>query len=92
VTYEYSVKNLQYENETIKFGENSYGDRQPAADIVARYPVGKQVSVSYDPAAPDKSVLEPGITSGSYIVIGMGVLFLVISLMMVPVALILHKR
>jgi hypothetical protein len=76
VTYEYSVKNLQHTSETIKFGENSYGDRQPAADIVARYPIGKKVNVSYDPASPDKSVLEPGVTSGSYIVIGIGVLFL----------------
>jgi hypothetical protein len=92
VNYEYSVKNQQHENETIKFGENSYGDRQPAADIVARYPIGKKISVSYDPASPHKSVLEPGVTSGSYIVIGIGVLFFFISLMMVPLALILRKR
>lgn len=92
VSYEYSVKNLQHKGETIKFGENSYDNRQPAADIVARYPIGKKVSVSYDPASPDKSVLEPGVTGGTYIVIGIGVLFLFISLMMVPLALILHKR
>jgi hypothetical protein len=92
VAYEYLVNDRSYESYTIKFGENSYGNRREAEEIAARYPVGQSVPVYYDPADPERSVLEPGVSLGSYIVLGIGVLFVAISLIVGPIALIFRGR
>ncbi|MBE2222281.1 MAG: DUF3592 domain-containing protein [Anaerolineae bacterium] len=80
VTYVYVANDLSYESRTIKFGENSYGSERKAQEITSRYPEGQAVTVFYDPANPDKAVLEPGVSSGSYIVLGIGALFVLIAL------------
>jgi len=92
VTYKYSANNLSYENDTIKFGENSYSSRKKADEIAATYPIGKNVTVYYDPEKPDRSVLEPGVSGGSYIVIGIGVFFILITLITVPITFFLRNR
>jgi hypothetical protein len=92
VTYEYSVQNRSYENYTIKFGENSYSSQRQAEEIGARYPLGRQVAVYYDPADPGRSVLEPGVSGGSYIVLGVGVLFVAVALVTAPLAFIFRSR
>jgi hypothetical protein len=92
VTYTYSANNSTYENNTIKFGENSYSSRRKADEIAANYPIGKSVTVYYDPEKPDRSVLEPGVSAGSYIVIGIGVFFILITLITVPIIFFLRNR
>ena len=79
VTYSYEVNNTKFINNTIKFGENSYGNRGKAEEIAGNYHIGKKVTVYYDPEKPDRSVLEPGVTAGSYIVIGIGIFFILIT-------------
>lgn len=86
ITYRYQVDTVSYENGTIKFGENAYSSRREAEQIAAGYPVGRDVTVYYNPDQPDRSVLEPGVSGGSYIVLGIGVLFLVITLIIAPFA------
>lgn len=86
VLYEYQVDDQSYENSTIKFGENSYSSRRRAEEIAATYPVGQRVTVSYDPIEPGQSVLEPGVTGGSYIVLGIGAVFVVVSLLILVIA------
>lgn len=95
VTYAYEVDNRSYENSTIKFGENSYNSRREAERITGRYPVGQPVNVAYDPNDPGRSVLEPGVSGGSYIVLSIGVVFVVISLVILiiaPIAAFLQRR
>ena len=92
VTYTYSAINSTYENNTIKFGENSYSSRKKADGIAASYPVGKNVTVYYDPQQPIKSVLEPGVSGGSYIVLGIGIFFILITLVTVPIIFFVRKR
>lgn len=79
VAYTYLVNGISYENFTIKFGETSYGSESTAREVLVRYPVGQAVTVYYDPADPDRAVLEPGVSGGSYIVISIGLIFLVVS-------------
>lgn len=79
VAYTYMVNGLSYENYTIKFGETSYGSERTALEVQARYPIGQTVDVYYDPADPDRAVLEPGISGGSYIVLVTGLIFVVVS-------------
>jgi len=92
ITYVYIVNNEQLANKTIKFGENSYSSRKKAEGIAASYPVGKNVTVYYDPQQPDKSVLEPGVSGGSYIVLGIGVLFILITLIAIPFTFFVRNR
>jgi hypothetical protein len=84
VTYRYLAGDVQRTGVTIKFGVNSYGDRQTAEDILARYPVGRPALVYYDPEEPERSVQEPGVTAGSYIVLGIGVLFTALAIIVAP--------
>jgi hypothetical protein len=86
VTYSYKVDNTKFFNSTIKFGENSYGNRRKAAEIAGNYNVGKKVTVYYDPNKPGSSVLEPGVSAGSYIVIGIGVFFILITMVSVSIS------
>ena len=84
VTFVYVEDGRSYESHTIKFGENSYSSERKAQEILSRYPMGQTVTVFYDPENPEKAVLEPGVSSGSYIVLGVGALFVVIALL-VPI-------
>jgi hypothetical protein len=92
VTFTYTVNDTGYANDTIKFGENSYSSRRKAEGIAGNYPVGKNVIVYYNPEKPNQSVLEPGVSAGSYIVLGIGVLFILISLIIGPISFFLRTR
>jgi hypothetical protein len=92
VDYQYQVDGQNIINDQIKFGENSYDSRRRAEEIAANYPVGRQVTVYYDPEQPDKAVLEPGVSAGSYIVLSIGVVFILIALLVAPLTLIFGRR
>lgn len=92
VTYAYNVNDTNITNNTIKFGENSYSSRRKADEITANYPAGKIVTVYYDPEKHDRSVLEPGVSAGSYIVLGIGIFFILITLVILPVSIFLRNR
>jgi hypothetical protein len=92
VTYTYPVNSRSYKSYTIKFGENSYDSKRRAEEIAASYQVGNNVTVYYDPKNPGNSVLEPGVSSGSYIVLGIGLLFLTIGLIAPPIAFFFRGR
>lgn len=60
VVYDYQVNGVSYQGQRIKAGEQFFsvrviGDAQATA---ARYPVGTQVMVYYNPANPQESALE----------------------------------
>lgn len=60
VVYQYQVDGKPYTGQVIKAGEQFfsiriYGDAQKT---IARYPVGAQVMVHYNPANPQESALE----------------------------------
>jgi hypothetical protein len=92
VDYQYTVDGLPFSDSTIKFGENSYDRRRTAEEIAATYPVGRPVTVYYDPEEPDNAVLEPGVSGGSYIVLGIGVIFILVALVVAPLTLIFGNR
>lgn len=92
IDYQYQVDGQSLTNNQIKFGENSYNSRRTAEEIAANYPVGRQVIVYYDPEQPDKAVLEPGVSSGSYIVLSIGVVFILVALLVAPLTLIFNRR
>jgi hypothetical protein len=60
VVYQYQVNGTAYQGQTIKAGEQFFNVRVmgQAQATIARYPVGAQVMVYYNPANPAESVLE----------------------------------
>jgi hypothetical protein len=64
-------------------GAASTSAKSDAFQIVNRYPVGQQVEVYYDPAAPGKAVLIPGEAPGGKIAFWVGVIFLAVGLVIV---------
>lgn len=90
VTYSYAVDDFRYTSDNVSFGQYG-GSRDHAEEIVARYPVGSGVTVYYDPEDVKTAVLEPGITWSSYLLIGMGLLFTCIPVIILPFAL-LRRR
>jgi hypothetical protein len=57
IKYAYTVQGVEYRSDVVVIGGHSYG----ANATVKRYPLGKKVSVSYDPDNPGRAVLEPGV-------------------------------
>ncbi len=84
IDYEYTVDGLEYENDRVRFGQNSYSSRRRAEEETGRYPVGRRVEVYYEPGNPENSVLEPGASLGSYLGVSLGAMFLVIGLIAAP--------
>jgi len=67
VKYTYSVRGQQYAHDKLTAAVTP-GIREPAgaAAIVAKYPVGHQVTVFYNPADPGDAVLGAGGSSGDW--------------------------
>ncbi len=84
IDFAYVVDDHRYTADTVSFGQYGSSNRSHAEEILARYPVGQAVTVYYDPAEPETAVLEPGVTWSSYMVLGIGLLFACISIIMAP--------
>lgn len=80
VSYTYTANDINRTNNTIKFSDTSYNDLRKAQEVTGNYSVGKNIVVYYDPESPENAVLEPGVSSGSYIVLSFGILLVLISL------------
>ena len=68
VLYRYSVEGETLENHTVQM-MTSYDSRAEAQEVLDRYPIGSTVSVYYKEEEPSKSLLEPGISAESQLVI-----------------------
>jgi hypothetical protein len=60
VVYSYAVNGQSYQSQRIRAGDQFLTVRMAgqAQATVARYPIGKSVTIYYDPANPAESVLE----------------------------------
>jgi hypothetical protein len=58
VAYSYAVNGTSYSSERISFAAGV--PPKETESVVARYPVGKEVTVHYAPDKPSEAVLEPG--------------------------------
>ena len=64
VTYRYEVDGRTYSGKRMYFDEVGSTESW-AAELARKYPVGSTVPVYYDPASPERALLEPR-RSGSY--------------------------
>lgn len=91
VVYRYTVNGRTFTNDTIKQLREAYDSRREAEGITSAYPVGIKVNVHYDPDQPERSVLEAGVSAGSYLVLSIGVIFVVLTLLIPPITF-FHRR
>lgn len=81
IEYKYEVAGQPFEGDRVWVGATGSSSMRSFADkAVARYPVGKQVEVYYNPEEPGSCVLEPGATWTSYLPVGIGGLFCLIGM------------
>ena len=81
ISYAYNVGGRSFVGDQLSFGRltrgSGYGDAQR---FLKRYRRGTVVAVHYDPARPERSVLQPGWTWGSVFMAAMGTLFALLGL------------
>jgi len=80
VSYRFALAGKSYEGDSVTISEVSTSDRSQAVKIVQRYPAGKKVAVYYDPSSPDDNVLETGLSTGNWLLPGIGLLFFIVPL------------
>ena len=68
VLYRYSVGGLELESHTVQT-MTTYETRAEAKLVTEKYPVSSTVTVYYKPSDPDKSVLVPGISDETHLVL-----------------------
>ena len=77
ICYSFEVEGAKHSGTRVAYGDYSSSDLSHAQGIVDRYPVGKQVSVYYQPGKPDECLLEPGVTAQAWFMPGFGLTLLV---------------
>jgi hypothetical protein len=83
------VENKEHRSNQYRFGADQTSSHQHAQRIIARYPLGSQVDVAFNPEDPDDAVLEAGDALFGYLFCGLGcTLFLLIPL----IAFYMHVR
>lgn len=58
IVYTYEVDGKSYKGNRIAYASNGYSSAADAQVVCDRFPVGATVPVYYDPAKPNKAVLE----------------------------------
>lgn len=63
VVYQYQVEDDLYASQQVSFGiTKSYASQNGAGQALKAYPIGKEVTVYYDPADPSNAVLDRSTT------------------------------
>ena len=79
VRYEYEVFGQIYSGQQISFGANTgYSNQRKTQEILAKYPLGANITVYYDPNAPENAVLERHV--GGKVALIIGILFSLIAI------------
>ncbi|NJD61017.1 MAG: hypothetical protein C3F13_01220 [Anaerolineales bacterium] len=85
ISYTYQVAGVEYASKRISFGgTKSYSKPENAEKDVALYPVGKEMTVYYDPKNPKEAVLDRTAKISNMILI-MGIMFIIIGVVTVVV-------
>jgi len=76
IIYRYEIGGKTFFSNTRRFGQLSGADEEWAQEILARYPLGEDVPVFYNPSDPQMAALEPGIAGEAFWLPGAGLSFL----------------
>ena len=73
VKYSFTIDGKEYKGDQVTSSDVYFKTMSNARELLDKYPIGSEVSVYYDPADPDRAVLETGIKKNVYLLIGGGV-------------------
>jgi hypothetical protein len=78
VQYSYGVQGAEYTGNRIYFGDDMWSMPfiRSARKYTERYPVGRRITVYYDPRNPCAAILEPGLSLRSYATLVFGLLLM----------------
>ncbi|MFQ3621876.1 MAG: DUF3592 domain-containing protein [Spirochaetales bacterium] len=76
IVYEYAVDGVKYQSSRRVFGPAISTGKSTQEKIAEKYPVGKIVTVYYEPKDPRNAVLERGIHFDYLLFLGIGFVFL----------------
>jgi hypothetical protein len=79
VTYSYAVQGRAYSGDRIRISRVASGDSSYAKADVETYGAGRSVRVFYDPAHPQRSLLEPGMHPSNSLLPLLGLVFMLAS-------------
>lgn len=82
VAYDYLAEGIKYSGNKVRFGGYGSSNANRERQILNRYPVGKQVTVYYNPSKPEDSVLERRLASTVYIALVAGCVLLALGLLL----------
>jgi len=80
IVYRFEANGQTHFSNTRRFGQLAAADPNWASQIAKLYPVGREVSVSYDPQNPDLATIEPGVSKEALWGPGAGAAFLLFGL------------
>ena len=81
IAYSYTINGEKYTSSKITIGDPPLDNNVTRAKrLQSEYPVGKEVSVYYDPELPESSALKPGSKSGDYMLAGFAAIFFFVGL------------
>ena len=80
IGYRYTVNKKTYTSRDVSLGEHSSNSSGGMRELTQQYPVGKSITVYYDPDKPHNALLEPGPAFITYIPFAFGVLSIIAGL------------
>ncbi len=83
VTYTYTVDSVAYNSNRVANMSFKTKNMSVVEDFLKKYPNGSQIQVYYNDSKPSDAFLEPGITSGNYLLSAFGLLLLAIPVLSV---------
>lgn len=72
IKYRYTVNGVEYTGALIRFNNFDHDNEQEAAQVVAGFPIGRKVALSFQGDNPKISVLEPGLHQSDWLTASIG--------------------
>ena len=85
IRYEFQVGGATFNGNRVAYGDYGSSSVSHARGIVDRYPMGRSVTVHYKPGSPEECLLEPGMKGQTFVLPGIGLIFLLAGLFMAVV-------
>jgi len=79
VRYSYRVDGKLHIGERVSVSDLIHKTRSRANAAIRPYPVGSEVDVYYNPAKPEQSLLETGLPTNVYLLLGSGIFCILIA-------------
>lgn len=83
ITYTYTVDSVVYNSTSISNMNFSTKNRSVVEEFLKKYPSGAEIKVYYNGSEPSRSLLEPGLNTGHFLLLAFGILILIIPVFLV---------